>query len=95
MSIDLTLEAGGGAIYVWGRLDPPAWDVPTVAEIIDEGGRALLLYGMSEGDGRFHMNTPEAGVRLDPGRYTVQVFTSGSENAAETESELRLVELHV
>ncbi len=95
VSIDLTLEAGGGAIYVWGRLDPPAWDVPTVAEIIDEGGRALLLYGMSEGDGRFHMNTPEAGVRLDPGRYTVQVFTSGSENAAETESELRLVELDV
>lgn len=93
VEIDFSLEHGGGAIYVWGELTPPAPDVPVVAEIVADSGRNTLLYGTTEANGRFHVATTDVGIRLDPGRYSVQVLTSGSEHAAETESEIRIVEV--
>jgi hypothetical protein len=94
VTIDFTLEHGGGAIYVWGRLTPPAPQVPMSAEILDEAGRATMLYTTSDNAGEFNMATPNIGVVLEPGRYTVQVFTGGSEHAAETESDIREVIMH-
>jgi hypothetical protein len=64
-----------------------------VVELRDEAGRSYLLYTTSNNQGRFAASTPDAGLRLDPGRYTVQVFTSGSPHAAETESEIRVIDL--
>ena len=94
VKIDFGLEAGGNAIYVWGELDPGAWDVPIVVEIVDERGETSTLYTTSESDGRFHASTPNAGLTLEPGRYAVQVFTGGSPQAAETESAIQLVDLN-
>lgn len=93
VTITFETDAGGGAIYVTGKLTPPARDVPIVAELRDEAGRSYLLYTASNQQGRFTAATPDAGLNLDPGRYTVQVFTSGSPHAAETESEVRVIEL--
>lgn len=93
VTITFLTEAGDGAIYVSGELDPPARDVPIVAELRDEAGRSYLLYDVSDNQGRFSPSTPNAGLVMEPGRYTIQVFTGGSEHAAETESELRPIEL--
>jgi hypothetical protein len=91
VTIDFMLEHGGGAIYVLGHLTPPARQVPISAEIRDEAGRTTMLYATSDNAGEFNMATPNIGVALEPGRYTVQVFTGGSEHAAETESDIREV----
>lgn len=91
VAIDFTLDHGGGAIYVQGQLTPPARQVPMSAEIRDEAGRTTMLYATSGNAGEFNMATPNIGVALEPGRYTVQVFTGGSEHAAETESDIREV----
>lgn len=93
VTIDYRLEHGGGAIYVWGRLDPPAKQVPIAVEIRAESGRAFMLYDTTTNTGEFSPSTPEAGLVLEPGRYTVQVFTGGSERAAETESRIQEVNL--
>ncbi|WP_438854361.1 IPT/TIG domain-containing protein [Agromyces sp. M3QZ16-3] len=93
VKIDFGLEAGGDALYVWGVLEPGAWDVPIVVEIVDEHGETWRLYTTSESDGRFHASTPDDGITLEPGTYSVQVFTSGSPNAAETESAIQVVDL--
>jgi hypothetical protein len=50
-----------------------------------------MLYDTTDNNGEFSPSTPEAGIALEPGRYTVQVLTGGSPNAAETESEIREV----
>jgi hypothetical protein len=91
VAIDFVLEHGGGAIYIWGHLTPPARQVPMSTEIRDEAGRTTMLYATSDNAGKFTMATPNIGVTLEPGRYTVQVFTGGSEHAAETESDIREV----
>ena len=93
VAIDFLTEAGGDTIYVWGQLDPPARRVPIVVELLDESGQDYLLYTESESDGRFHASTADEGLRVAPGRYTAQAFTSGSEHAAETESAIKVVEL--
>lgn len=87
--IEFDIEHGGEAIYVWGSLDPPARNVPVTVEIRDEFGQTWMLYDTTNNSGRF---SPSKGG-LKPGRYTVQVFTAGSPNAAETESEIREVDL--
>lgn len=91
VTIDFMLEHGGGAIYIWGHLTPPARQVPMSAEIRDEAGRSTMLYDISDNDGKFNMATHNTGIALEPGRYTVQVFTGGSEHAAETETDIREV----
>jgi IPT/TIG domain-containing protein len=60
-------------------------------EIRVESGRTWMLYDTTDANGEFSPSTAEAGITLDPGRYTVQVLTGGSPNAAETESEIREV----
>ena len=50
-----------------------------------------MLYDTTDNNGEFSPSTPEAGIALEPGRYTVQVLTGGSPNAAEIESEIRKV----
>jgi hypothetical protein len=91
--IEFMLEHGGGAIYVSGHLEPRAKQVPVAVEIRAESGRTWMLYDTTDANGEFSSATGAAGITLDPGRYTVQVFTGGSPNAAETESEIREVNL--
>jgi hypothetical protein len=52
-----------------------------------------MLYDKTDNSGKFNPSTPQAGITLEPGRYTVQVLTAGSEHAAETESAIREVTL--
>jgi hypothetical protein len=92
--IEFMVEAGGGAIYVWGHLEPRARQVPIAVEIRAESGRTWMLYDTTDNNGEFSPSSPAAGFSLAPGRYTVQVLTSGSPNAAETESEIREVDLN-
>jgi hypothetical protein len=91
--IEFLVEADGGAIYVWGHLEPRARQVPIAVEIRAESGRTWMLYDTTDNDGKFSPSSPEAGFSLDPGRYTVQVLTSGSSSAAQTESEIRQIDL--
>jgi hypothetical protein len=91
--IEFMLEHGDGAIYVWGNLEPRAKQVPIAVEIRAESGRTWMLYDITDAEGKFNPSTGEAGITLEPGRYTVQVLTGGSHNAAETESEIREVNL--
>jgi hypothetical protein len=93
VTIGFITEAGGGAIYVQGELAPKVNDVPIVVELRHEAGRNVLLYAVTENQGQFNVSTPAAGLTLEPGFYTVQAFTSGSQHAAETESEIRVVEV--
>jgi hypothetical protein len=93
VTIDFDLEHGGEAIYVWGSLTPPARQVPIAVEIRAESGQSWMLYDTTDNSGQFSPSTPKAGITLEPGRYTVQVFTAGSPHAAETESEIREVDL--
>lgn len=94
VTIEWMLEHGGGAVYVWGHLEPRARQVPIAVEIRAESGRTWMLYGATDNNGEFSPSTGEAGFALDPGRYTVQVFTGGGPNAAETESEIREIVLN-
>lgn len=91
--IEFMLEHGGGAVYVWGHLEPRARKVPIAVEIRAESGRTWMLYETTDNNGEFSPSTPDAGITLDSGRYTVQVFTGGSPHAAETESEIREISL--
>ena len=91
--IEFMLEYGGGTLYVWGHLEPRAKQVPIAVEIRSESGRAWMLYDTTDNDGEFSPNTGEAGISLEPGRYTVQVLTGGSPHAAETESDIREIHL--
>lgn len=86
-------ESGGRAIYIWGHLEPRARQVPIAVEIRAESGRTWMLYDTTGNNGEFSPSTPEAGFSLEPGRYTVQVLTGGGANAAETESEIKEVNL--
>lgn len=89
---EFILEHGGGA-YVWGHLEPRARQVRIAVEIRAESGRTWMLYDTTDNNGEFSPSTGEACITLEPSRYTVQVFTGGSPNAAETESEIREINL--
>jgi hypothetical protein len=91
--IEFMIERGGGGIYVWGHLEPRAKQVSIGVEIRAESGRTWMLYAATDSNGEFNTSTGAAGVLLIPGRYTVQAFTGGSPNAAESESEIRGIEL--
>jgi hypothetical protein len=60
-----------------------------LAPVRAESGQTWRLYDTTDSSGRF---SPSEGG-LEPGRYTVQVFTAGSPHAAEAESEIREVDL--
>jgi hypothetical protein len=88
VKIDFSIEFGGDAIFIWDSLSPPARRVPIAVEIRDEFGRTWMLYDTTNNGGVFNASTAKAGITLEPGRYTVQVLTSGSPYAAETEPEI-------
>lgn len=82
-----------------GRLQAGLRDRPVaVRRRVRRGGgcgvaSTWMLYNTTDNNGEFSSSTGAVGITLEPGRYTVQVFTGGSSNAAETESEIREINL--
>ena len=93
VAVEIRCEAGGGAVITWGNLTPSVPGVPVAIEIVDERGKALLLYATSDTAGHFNANTVDARQRMEPGKYSVQAFASAGGPAAEAESNIVLVQL--
>ena len=75
-------------LFVLAWLQPPAAGVPGVVEITDAAGASQYLPLTSNASGELMTD-----LRIAPGRYDVQVFTSSTLAAAEAESERRHVEV--
>lgn len=86
--IDLGLEAGGGTIYVWGKLIPSVANVGIAIEVTDEHGHRFIVHAQTDHNGAFSAQAGDPGRPLAPGPYGVQAFVVPGGDAGETESKI-------
>jgi hypothetical protein len=82
------LRARGNDVQVHVYLRPEVAGVPVMVEVTNERGRRTHFGGVTGADGRMILD-----FALSNGRYAAQVFTASTAEIAETESEVRTIEL--
>ncbi len=92
VDIEFGVDPAGDRIIINGCIKPPVAGVPITVEITDERGKPIHLYAVTDKRGCFDLGKDQR-ARLPEGLYDVQVFTTAGGDAAETESEVRKVEL--
>ena len=92
VDVGFDVEIAGDRVLINGCLNPPVAGVPITVEITDERGELIYLYGMTDQRGCFDLSKHEE-ARLAAGRYDVQVFVTAGGDAAESESQVKSVEV--